>query len=399
MTYTAPYIDNTGLHTNTYSDILDYLLAQMHVIYGDDIYLGTDSQDYQMLSVFARMIYEEEQCSQMNYQARSPVTASTDDAVDALVTMNGITRKSASYSTVTVTLTGIAYTTITGGVVKSTAGDKWNLPQSVVIGPTGTVSVVATAQELGAIKASAGTITQIVTPTYGWTSVTNPNAASVGQPVETTAELKARQQSSVAIPSQTPKEGVEAAIYNVSGVTDFVVYENDTSITANYNTQNHTGGPAHSITCVIKGGSDNDIANAIDLRKTIGCYLEGDVVVSVLDEYNSPNIIRFYRPDETLVYITLNIKALSGYSSEIATLIKEAIVSYLGELKIGHDLYISQLYEAALSVSPDVKPYFAISSITQGTTSGSQSSTDLTAAFDGLFYTNVASITINVLTT
>lgn len=87
MAYTAPYIDNTGLHTNTYSDILDYLVGQMKSIFGEDLYLGTDSQDYQMISVIARAIYEEEQCAQMNYQARSIATASTDDVVDALVTL------------------------------------------------------------------------------------------------------------------------------------------------------------------------------------------------------------------------------------------------------------------------------------------------------------------------
>lgn len=396
MAYTAPYIDNTGLHTNTYSDILDYLLSQTKNIFGEDLYLGIDSQDYQMISVIARAIYEEEQCAQMNYQARSIATASTDDAVDALVTLNGIQRKEASYSTVSVTLTGTPYTVITGGVVQSIAGDKWNLPNQVNLGPTGSVTVVATAQELGSIEASIGSVNKIITPTYGWNSVTNLASAQPGQPVETTAELKIRQQNSVAIPSQTPKEGVAAAIYNVDGVTDLVVYENDTSSSKSYDTVTKEGGPANSITCVVRGGNDNDIAEAIELRKTIGCYLEGDQVVTIADEYNTQNTIRFYRPDDTEIYITLYITPLAGYSSVVEEEIQEAIVNYLSQLRIGDNLYISQLYEAALSVSPDVKPYFAISSIKQGTSSGSQSTTDLIANFDTAYFTNPENITINV---
>lgn len=396
MAYVAPYIDDTGCHTNSYNDILAYLVESVRSIYGTDIYLEPDSMDYQLLSVFSRAIYEEEQCAQMNYQAKSPVTASTKDAVDALVTMNGISAKKASYSTVSVTLSGIPYTLINGGVVQSTNGEKWNLPQNVVIGSGGTTTVVATAQEMGAIEAPVNTVTQIITPTYGWTSVTNSSSASVGQPVETLSQLKQRQQNSTAYPAQTPKESVYSAIYNIDGVTDLVIYENDTGSAENYDTETDFGGPAHSITCVVEGGDDNDIANAINRRKTPGCYTAGDVSVVSYDSYNSPTTIRFYRQDETEIYATFTIKALSGYSTAVADEIKASVVNYLSQLKIGDNLYLSQLWEAALSVSPDVKPYFSLQSVVQGTAVDAQSATDLTALFDTKFITSTENITVTV---
>lgn len=366
MAYTAPYIDDTGCHTNSYSDILNYYIDGVKAIYGDDIYLEVDSMDYQLLSIFARAIYEEEQCAQMNYQARSPVTASTRDALDALVTINGLKSKAASKSTANVTLTGTPYTLIQGGVIQSLAGDKWDLPESVTIGSNGTISVVATAQELGSIAASANTITRIVTPTYGWTSVTNEYQASVGQPVETMIELKERQQATVATPSQTPKAGISSAIYNIEGVTNFVVYENDTSSAKEYDTSTKEGGPANSVTCVIEGGDDYKLAQAIDLRKTPGCYLAGDIVIPISDSFGSQNNIRFYRPENKATVATFNIKALLGYSTEVGEQIKEAVVNYLSKLGISDNLYLSQLWEAALSVSPDIKPYFSLRSVTQG---------------------------------
>ncbi len=38
-------------HVPTYADIRDDLLAKFQEIYGNDLYLGNDSQDYQMISV------------------------------------------------------------------------------------------------------------------------------------------------------------------------------------------------------------------------------------------------------------------------------------------------------------------------------------------------------------
>lgn len=396
MTYQAPYIDDDGLHTNSYQDILDYFVEGAKSIFGQDIYLGNDSQDYQMLSILSRAIYDEEQCAQVNYQSRSPLTTTNADALDGLVTLNGLARKGASYSTVSLVLTGTPYTQITNGVVQSDGGNRFDLPANVTLGASGTITVVATAEEIGAIEALANTITTIITPTYGWLTVNNPSPANVGQPVETTQELIQRQQASVALPSQTPKGGIEAGIYAVEGVTDFVVYENDTSSAESYNTERHTGGPANSITCVVEGGDDTKIAEQIDLRKTPGCYTEGDVEISIYDVFGSANRIRFYRPSYVDVYCELQLTALSGYSSVVADEIKQAIVNYLDKLTIGTNLYISQIWEAALSVSPDIRPYFAIDSVTIGTADDSLSSDNIIADFDEKLQTAIENITITV---
>ena len=396
MSYVAPYIDNTGLHVNTYPDILDYFVNESKRIFGEDIYLENDSSDYQMLSILARAIYEEEQALMTCYQARSPMSTTSRDALDGLMSINGLRRKEASYSMVTVTLTGTAYTQIIGGVVQSTDGSKWSLPQEVVLSSGGTASVVATAQEEGAITALPGTITQIVTPTYGWTSVTNPSAASVGQPVETNAQAIARQQTAVATPSQTPLEGTKAGIYNVPGITQFRVYENDTSAADDYDTATSTGGPANSITAVVEGGDSQAIGEAIAYHKTPGCYTAGDVTVVVVDSYGAQNNIRFYRPTYENVYATFTIEPLTGYSSATADMIKEAVVNYISKLQIGDNLYLSQLWEAALSSSPDLRPLFSLKSVTAGTAEGEESTDDLIADFDTCFRSTVDKITIEI---
>ena len=75
MAYTAPYIDDAGLHIPSYVDIRDDLVDQFKQIYGQDIYLENDSQDYQMISAFALKTYDTMQLLQIVYNNRSPKTA------------------------------------------------------------------------------------------------------------------------------------------------------------------------------------------------------------------------------------------------------------------------------------------------------------------------------------
>lgn len=54
MAYFSPYIDLTGMHIPTYADIRDELISMMKQIFGQDIYIDVDSQDYQQISIFAK---------------------------------------------------------------------------------------------------------------------------------------------------------------------------------------------------------------------------------------------------------------------------------------------------------------------------------------------------------
>ena len=390
MAYFTPYIDASGIHVPTYQDILDYYITQAKLIFGTDIYLGEDSQDYQMISIIARAAAASLQAAVDSYNARNPDNT-FDDVLDGLIVINGIQRKPSTYSTVTVQLTGTPYTLIRGGVVQSVSGDKWNLPPEVVLDAAGQATVTATAQEIGEVVALSNEITKIITPTYGWTSVNNPDAADVGQPIETNAALKARRRVAVATPSVTPLESLAAGINNILGVTDFQVYENDTKET------NAQGMPGNSITAVVKGGTNEDIAKTIATRKNMGVLSYGDVTVQVTNEYGAVQNINFFRPDTTPIYITVHITPRAGYTSEVATQIKQALINFIGTLQIGDNLYNSQLWEAVLSVSPDIKPYFSIDpiqGITVGLTSDYQELQDLEATFKQEFTVTADDITI-----
>lgn len=381
MAYFKPYVDSAGLHIPTYNDILEDMIAAMKQIYGDDIYLENDSADYQLLSIFALKQSDCLQALAYAYNARSPHTA-IGTALDAVVKLNGITRKAASHSTCDVTLTGTAFTQITNGAVQDKAGIIWDLPSSVVIGSDGTLITTATCRETGAVSALVGDLDTIYTPTYGWTAVTNHAAAIQGRDVETDAELRQRQSVSTSNPSQTMLAGTKGAIAALPNVSRFAVYENDTN-SSSVTEDNPYGLPPHSITCVVEGGTDQDIAEAIYTHKGIGCYTNGTVPVQFTDQNEYVNTIRFSRPTYKDVYVDLEVKKYTGYVSSVISQVRLAIYDYLASLTVGSDVSISMLIGVITACNPDInKPIFGIKSIKIGTDEESLAAADIDIDYD-----------------
>lgn len=353
MPYVPPYVDNTGMHIPTYSEIRDDLIQQMKSIFGEDIYIDEDSKDYQQISIFAKKIFDTNALGLLVYNNRTPNTA-IGVGLDNLCALVGITRKPATYSTVQLTITGNAGTTITNG--KATDGTyTWNLPASVTIPDNGTIVVEATCEVSGSITAAANTINTIATPTFGWLSVTNTYVASAGVDVETDAELRGRYANATYQPSKTVIDGLFENIEALEGVTRAKIYENDT------NKADSNGLPAHSITAVVEGGEDKDIATAIYFKKTPGCYTNGTTSIVLNTLSGNEAIIRFYRPTNVNVSVKISIKQLSGYNSAYVDEIKEAVYNYLANLDIAETVYRSIIWSVSVQTMVSINsPAFSV---------------------------------------
>ncbi|ECS0290383.1 hypothetical protein F2T80_18410 [Salmonella enterica] len=329
-----------GISAPDYQTILDTLTSYFQQIYGSDAYLEPDSKDGQMVALVALAVHDANNTAIAVYNCFSPATG-YGAALTSNVKINGIARKGATNSTVDLLLTGTAGTTITNGTVKDTNNVIWRLPASVVIGVDGAVTVTAICSNSGAVAALAGTITTINTPTRGWTSVTNPAAATVGALAETDAELRIRQGQSVAIPSITPFEGVDGAIANIAGVTRHKLYENDTGKT------DGNGLPPHSISAIVDGGDVTEIARTIRGNKGQGVRTWGKTSVTVPDRYGNPHIISFSRPTDVPVYGKITLKVFAGYTSQIGVQIQQAVADYINSLMIGDPVLLSRIYSPA----------------------------------------------------
>lgn len=366
-----------GISAPDYQTVLDTITGYFQQIYGSDAYLDPDSKDGQMVALVALAIHDANNTAISVYRSFSPATA-LGDALTSNVKINGITRRAATNSTVDLLLTGTVGTTITNGSVRDTNSVIWNLPATVVIGTDGTVVATATCANSGAVAAVAGSVNGINTPTRGWVSVTNPLAATVGIAAETDAELRVRQSQSVALASLTPFDAVDGAIANVEGVTRHKLFENDTETT------DANGLPAHSISAIVEGGDATEIANTIRSTKGQGVSTYGTTAVIVTDKYGNPYTIRFSRPVDVPIYVSITIQALTGYSSEVGDEMKAAVAAYINSLAIGDSVLLSRVYSPANLgvVSGGNARYYDIMELLIGRTAEGVAAANVVLAYD-----------------
>lgn len=391
MAYFKPYIDKTGLHIPTYISIRDRLVEDARSIFGQDIYLGDDSQDYQWISTVAEKIYDAFQIGEQVYNNRAPNTA-IGTGLDSIVKINGLKRKSATHSECILKVFGIAGTKIKSGVAVDKSGIKWNLPSEVVIPDVGEIEVEAVCSIPGPVVSNPGDINGIFNPMYGWSSVYNEQNGDIGSYIEDDAKLRVRQSKSTAQASLTMLEGTIGAVAQLTGVTRSEVYENDTGEV------DARGLPPHSITAVVEGGEDGSIAKAIWIHKGVGCYTNGNVIVTVTDSKRQETPIRFFRPTYVDVEVVVNVKQLPGYTTENTESIKRNIQDYLNSMKIGSSLSVSALWGAALQAMPDLSsPLFSITSITASRLGETHQVDDISLAFNEVCRGNINNITANVV--
>jgi len=387
----ATTVSATGIAAPDYQTILTNLTGYFQQIYGSDAYLDPDSKDGQMVAVVALAIHDANNSAIAVYNSFSPSTG-VGNGLSSNVKINGITRNIANNSTVDELITGTPGKTITNGSVKDNNGIIWNLPASTTIGVDGTVLVTATCATAGAVSAMAGSVSQINTPTLGWTLTTNPFAASVGTAAETDIELRTRQTISVALASVTPFAAVDGALANISGVTRHKLYENDTGAT------DANGLPAHSIAAVVEGGDATTIAETIRSKKGQGVSTYGTTSVVVQDEYGNPHTISFSRPVDVPVYNALTLDVFTGYTSVIGDQIKTATASYINSLDIGSGVMLSRVYSPANLgvVSGGNSKYYDIISLEIGRTTLAVAASNINIAWNESASCNIDNIVITV---
>lgn len=373
--YFAPYVDAAGLHLPTYAQILADNIQIYQNFYGQSVYLGLDSSDYQEISARSLKQSDTMAAIQLAYNARSAKTAIGTD-LDAIVAP--IAREPATFSTAPVQLTGVADTTVTNGQVQDTNGNTWALPSPITFGGS-TLNTTVTAVASGPISAGSGAISIISGGgTSGWTGVTNTSAASLGTFVEADSSLRARYAISLALPSRTLLAGTQAAVEALPGVTRYNADENSTGST------NANGNPAHSITVVVEGGVSQSIANTIYSNKGIGALTNGTTTETVIDPSTGVTAsVSFDRPTYVPIFVTIVVNPLAGYTSAVLTLIQTAITNYLNSLQIGENVTYSAMYAVASSVMPNLAlPQFSITSVRTAITATPTGTSDIAITFN-----------------
>lgn len=381
-------IDGNGISAPSYADIFASLQASYRLIYGADIYIEDDSQDGQMLAIFAKAINDCNSVAIATYNAYSPASAQ-GAGLASVVKINGLQKEQGSNSTCDVIVTCTPGTQLINCLVGDSVGlnTQWALPPEVDIDDSGEATVTVTCTTPGIITAGAGTLTKILTPTLGWQTVNNVAAATPGAAVEQDAVLRARQAKSTALPAQTVLKGIEGGVADLAGVQLCKAYENDTG-TTDANTL-----PPHSISIVVEGGDAVEIATTIAIKKTPGTGTYGTTTEVIIDQQGVPNTINFYRPTAKRVVVALTINALAGYVSTTGVTLVAALAAYVSAFNIGDDLLYNRLI-AATNIGLPLFNTFEVTAMTIGVFGGSLSTSDIIQAFNERATLSTADITL-----
>lgn len=334
-------VNDSGISAPSYAEIYEYYKARMREIFGDDINLDADTQDGQMVALYAYALAQVNAQAIAVYNAYNPSTAK-GAALDTAVKVNGIKRRAASHSQADLRLVGQAGAHIVSGVALDESDNKWLLPEDVVIPPTGEIIVTAVAEDEGDIQAPTGAINRIGTPTLGWQTVTNPAAAEVGAAVQTDAELRERQTKSTALPSVSLWEGIIGSLLDLSGVQRVSGLRNDGDAPS------PEGIPGHTIAMIVDGGAVADIAKTIFLKKGEGVGTYGSTSHTYLDTYGFPNTVKFSRPIIVNSYCQISITPGKDYLSSAAAEIKARVAEYINSLPIGASVNAARVLASAV---------------------------------------------------
>lgn len=298
---------------------------------------------------------------QSSYNQFDPIK-STGSGLSGVVQLNGIRRKTGTFSDVLVTLTGQPNQFITTGKQITDINDTfiWELPEILLDG-AGQGSGIAVCTTKGPNPALLNTLVKILTPVAGWSAVNNTLDATLGALEETDIELRGRQQDSTSATGASVVDSLFGSLLALDDVLFARVYVNETLVT------DSRGIPPKSVAAVIVGGDDDEISLTIFQKQAIGMATFGTTITEQVDAQGIVYAILFTRPDEIDIFVKVEVTVVNDslWSDDGPDRIKAAILAYaagdmisLG-IVVGYDrngyipgdtVYASELYVPINSV-------------------------------------------------
>lgn len=280
---------------------------------------------------------------------------------DALAEIYFIKRKPAINSYAMCTINGRAGTQIDAGALIESEidGTQWSLDQNVTIPANETITAKFTCLTDGAISASAGTLTKIVTTVTGWDTVTNATA-TVGSLEESQSAFEQRRKDSVSLNARSTVNAVYANVAQCDGVIAVYAVDNKKNIAETIDNYSLT---PHSIFVSVIGGENADIAKAIYDNLSAGCDYNGNTSVDITNEYSGAvETVKFYRPDVFNIFVKVQIQNSAQLQNDYENIVKQAVYNNfygldstkinnepLLRLKMNDDLYSSRFTPSILN--------------------------------------------------
>jgi len=360
---------NNGYDRPEIGELRDDINALFIQYFGEGIDLDDDQTPGLLAGVLSEVSDTIEQVGQGVYNAFF-VLKSSGANLDDIGAEEGLYRKSASNSNVTLQIDADPNTVIpegtqfstddaqifettddltigeattyvdTGGIVQPLQDDDGN--------PLGRGTVQAISQDTGDdMNVMPNTIINSEEALDGFNSVTNLDGAQGGGNAETDDQYRIRILENRKHPINSTVSGIETALMNVNGVQDVRIVNNIEMTPDEY------GNPAKSIHVYVIGGDAGDIAQALfdvlpPVTRTIG-----SVAAMAKDIAGKIVPIMFDRATTVPIYIEVDIKAdPSTFDSDNGEqMIKNNIMNYFDTLSMGDAVLYSRLFAPAYSAS------------------------------------------------
>lgn len=279
---------------------------------------------------------------QQVYDASSPDTA-TGAALDNLAALVGVYREPAVAAEVELVLSGTVGATVPSGKLarSSVSGRTFELLATVTIGAGGTSTGRFRAEEPGAVFEPTGAISEIVTPTAGWSSVTNPADLSGGRDAESDSALRLRRQRSLGIIGAGTDQAIAARVEALAAVAEARVISNRTS------SVDGDGRPPKSFELLVwpasgvpplSGPEEREIAALVWELQPAGIESTGSVAFEVEDVQGFEQVIRWSYVEPVEIYAALVVVSGPGYAGDTA-LASELVERANESLSIGSDVW------------------------------------------------------------
>ncbi|MBW2672331.1 MAG: baseplate J/gp47 family protein [Deltaproteobacteria bacterium] len=378
----------TGFNRKRYADIIADKEERARALFGESVNLQENSP----LGLFIRLNAWEEarlwQIVEEVYYSRFIDTAE-GESLDLLVSHIGMTRTPAVKATGEITISGTDGVIVPEGfVVQTVDGCQFVTTEEVTISGETAIAPIEAVVAGAAGNVPAYTITQIVNPLPGVSTVTNESPTTGGKDRESDTDLRMRYKRSVALPGTATAASIEARLLSLDTVEDAYVRENDTNTTVD-------GLPPKSVNALVLGGDDSEIAQVIFETKSAGIQAYGGTVVEVIDSHGNIHQIGFDRPTEITIYYSVGLNVdVKEFPSDGISQVTDAIVQYTNSLSLGDDC----IYTRVIATIQQVPGVLDIPTLFMDTVSPPESTGNISIAFNELARTSAENIQVEVVT-
>ena len=335
-----------GIETTSFEDYRQALGQQLREKLDSNLSLDPETPQGQLIDVFALVLAEADEALVVLANQLSPSNA-VGLQLDDLFRFLAVSRKAATYSTVTATLSGAPGTVVPKGTRFRTATyAEFESTEEITLDSDGEGTAACRSLVTGPTEVPIGALSVIVTLVAGLAGVTNAAAGVPGADQETDAKYTRRYREVLFRNARSQLNAVYSKVRSIEGVIDAKLIENATSapVTARGITT-----AAHSISVIVEGGIAEDIAEAIAESKGMGVGTSGDVsqVVTIDDHDITINLRRARAKSLACSVVT---ETLAGFANDGVTRIRQALVDHIASLSIGAHTVAGSLYAAASSV-------------------------------------------------